>query len=62
MSRSIKVAISAYDGCEGGGGREWDLTYVSGALIKKKTKFSPSMREFRWDRLQSHILEGPPSI
>jgi len=26
-----------------------------GTLIKKKTKFSSSIRIFRWDRLQSHI-------
>ncbi len=33
------------------------------ALIKKKTKFSSSMRKFRLEQLQSHIYEeGLPII
>jgi hypothetical protein len=31
------------------------MSFIYGALIKKKDKFSSLVRKLRWDRLQSHI-------
>ncbi len=34
----------------------------AGALMKKKRKFSPCIRKFRVEQLQSHISLHPPTL